>query len=918
MRTPSKTNPNRQCSGIGRWSPGAALLLVVATDALSATLVRGPYLQLATRSSVTVVWNTDVPAVCSVALELPGGSSTAVQGSPGTTCVVTLDGLTPGTRYAYVPRADGAPLTQQTTFSLPEASDAFSFLVVGDSGSGGAGQLRVRDRMLATPASFALHTGDMIYEDGAAKDFDRKYFVPYRTLLRRLVLWPCLGNHDVVTANGAPWRDAFLTPANNADGDEGYYSFDAGNAHFVMVDTNRSTSPGSRQHAFLIQDLAASTATWKLVAFHHSIYSSGLHGSNARIRANLAPLFDQHEVDVVLMGHDHHYERALPLRGDVVVAPGMGTTYITTGGGGAELYPVEAEPFTAYAESVFHYVRIRVDGTTLLAQMIRDDGTIGDSVTLVKGEPPPAARCGDGLVNQPTEHCDGDDRPACVGACRTGCTCAPACGDGVVNQASEACEASDDSACPGRCVSGCRCTDPALLMSVEASGDTHVEAGAQASWDHGAAARVEADGDPQTFAYLKFDLSAVPRFVTGARLAVRCVNASVNDATIYPVADSTWIEGTETGLDATSAAGPGLKWTDLDTNGDGNLDASDTSPYVPAFAHWLGPIPCTLGETATADVTPALAPDATIVSLAIGTDSSDAAHYASREVVAATDRPHLLLQLGGLKPTTTTTSSSSTSTTVETSTTTTAVSSSTTSITEPTSTTATTLETSTTMSSVTSSTTTTTNPTPTTSTTFDGPTTTSSTSSTTSTTEPTSNTATTLETSTTTSSTSSTTVVPPTTTTSLTSSTSITTTTSSTTTTAPPRPLCIAGGCDDGDECTDDRCVSDTGCVHDPVEGFPAVACRFSGLMRPPACEARLVPPALGRAIVRARTLVDRAAEASSARRAKARLRKAIRALARAGRIVRRQRTLPTDCAAVLAANLEDVRSKAERLARSL
>src|SRR6185436_19405876 len=108
----------------------------------------------------------------------------------------------------------------------------------------------------------------------------------------------------------------------------------------------------------------------------------------------------------------------------------------------------------------------------------------------------PAAFCGDGVVNQASEQCDGDDRPACVAACRTNCTCAPACGDGVVNQASETCEAADDAACPGLCLSGCRCTHPSLVTSVEAIGDTFVESGTQASWDHGAAPRLEADGGP--------------------------------------------------------------------------------------------------------------------------------------------------------------------------------------------------------------------------------------------------------------------------------------------------------------------------------------------------------------------------------------------------------------------------------------
>jgi hypothetical protein len=128
-----------------------------------------------------------------------------------------------------------------------------------------------------------------------------------------MVFWPCLGNHDVRTSTGGPWRDAFWTPANNASQSENYYSFDYGNAHVVVLNSNASTSPGSAQYKFLDEDLAASTARWKFVAFHHTIYSSGRHTSDKLRQKNLAPLFDKHAVDVVFMGHDHDYERTKPL-----------------------------------------------------------------------------------------------------------------------------------------------------------------------------------------------------------------------------------------------------------------------------------------------------------------------------------------------------------------------------------------------------------------------------------------------------------------------------------------------------------------------------------------------------------------------------------------------------------------------------
>jgi predicted phosphodiesterase len=366
----------------------AASLLAVAMSAAATTITRGPYLQLLTTHSVTVVWNTDTPAVCGLFIGAVGSSATTIPGGTGTTCAIAVDGLVPGGSYVYVPLADDAPLDSEAVFRADDASRPFTLLVLGDSGTGDAAQLAVRDRMLASAADLVLHTGDMIYEDGAADDFDPKFFGPYQELLRRLVVWPCLGNHDVHTLGGGgqPWREAFYTPANNPAGSENYYSFDVGNAHVVVLDSNDSTAPGSAQSIFLEQDLAASVATWKFVAFHHTIYSSSpRHGSDLGIRANLVPIFDRQQVDVVFMGHEHDYERTWPLRADRVVAPGAGTVYVTTGGGGKALYVAGMSSFTAYAESTFHFTQVAVDGETLLLEMIRADGSVGDSMTLVKG-----------------------------------------------------------------------------------------------------------------------------------------------------------------------------------------------------------------------------------------------------------------------------------------------------------------------------------------------------------------------------------------------------------------------------------------------------------------------------------------------------------------------------------------------------
>ncbi|MCC6764125.1 MAG: metallophosphoesterase family protein [Deltaproteobacteria bacterium] len=360
-----------------------ALFGLASSAGAGPALSRGPYLQRVTQRSVTVLWRTDAPAACSLAIRGEGEPARVVEGAGGTSCAVEVDGLQPGTAYHYMPRADGVGLGDESSFRTDGPRPRFSFLVFGDSGCGCPTQLAVRDQMLASPADFLVHTGDMVYRKILRpEDFDRLVFEPYRGLMSRVVLWPCLGNHDRERDDGVIWRDVFVTPANNPEGAEGYYSFDHGTAHVVVLDSNAPTGRKSAQRRFLDRDLAGSTAPWKFVVLHHTLYSSGTHGNATRIRRNLVPLFDQHRVAAVFMGHDHSYERTKPLRDGAVVAPGAGTVYVTTGGGGKSIRPVGSSDFTAYAESAFHFVRVTVADDTVAIEMIRADGLVRDRVTL--------------------------------------------------------------------------------------------------------------------------------------------------------------------------------------------------------------------------------------------------------------------------------------------------------------------------------------------------------------------------------------------------------------------------------------------------------------------------------------------------------------------------------------------------------
>lgn len=203
---------------------------------------------------------------------------------------------------------------------LPNKNGTFKFAVLGDFGSGDRRQYELAAQMAAVRARFpfktVLLTGDNLYGSERPQDFKRKFEDPYKPLLDAGVkFYASLGNHDS--------REQRYYKLFNMEGNL-YYTFNpASDVRFFIFE---STYPEPEQIRWLEKELAGSTSKWKIVVFHHPLYSSGKrHGSDRRLREALEPLLLKHNVSVVFNGHDHFYER---------VKPQKGITYFVVGAGG--------------------------------------------------------------------------------------------------------------------------------------------------------------------------------------------------------------------------------------------------------------------------------------------------------------------------------------------------------------------------------------------------------------------------------------------------------------------------------------------------------------------------------------------------------------------------------------------------------
>ena len=317
------------------------------------TIIRGPYLQTATPTSMVVRWRTDTTeaSVVSYGLERNQLTSTARAEGIGAEHIVLVADLKPNTRYFYSVGATAVPppaadkkapaedapgraaINSFTTPPVAGPAQPTRIWVLGDPGTKNATQPAVRDAYYKYTGTRAtdlwLLLGDNAYPDGTDTDYQKAIFEIYPKTLATSPVWPALGNHDQKSANSGTqsgvYYDIFTLPTRGEagglmTGTEAYYAFDYANIHFICLDSQDSDrTPTGAMAQWLKADLAATTRDWIIAYFHHPTYTKGTHDSDKDtdsggrmndMRTNLLPILEQGGVDLVLTGHSHVYERS--------------------------------------------------------------------------------------------------------------------------------------------------------------------------------------------------------------------------------------------------------------------------------------------------------------------------------------------------------------------------------------------------------------------------------------------------------------------------------------------------------------------------------------------------------------------------------------------------------------------------------
>ena len=265
------------------------------------------------------------------------------------------------------------PLTAQD-LKLPNKDGSVKFLVLGDTGTGSREQVNIgriaNEYRAKFKYDFGILLGDNLYGGESPRDYDRKFAIPYKSLLDGGVkFYAALGNHDDPNQR--------MYKAFNMNG-ERYYSFKPSANAGVRLFALDSNYMDPQQVQWLEKELAASGSDWKIAYFHHPLYASGMHGSDEVLKQQLEPIFLKHGVNVVFQGHEHFYER---------IKPQKGIQYFVAGSS-AKLRKGDINPtgLTAFGyDSGYAFMLIEIVGDELFFQTINERSQTIDSGVVRKG-----------------------------------------------------------------------------------------------------------------------------------------------------------------------------------------------------------------------------------------------------------------------------------------------------------------------------------------------------------------------------------------------------------------------------------------------------------------------------------------------------------------------------------------------------
>jgi hypothetical protein len=355
-------------------------------------------------TTMTVQWVgpavdvSTVPIICEPAGKAQGVARTATTVSrpyPDTKLHLhraELTGLTPGTEYQF--RIGKQPLTHRFRTMPAKMTDSFTFVSGGDCGTS---EHAINNNINAARQNpmFAMIGGDLGYDNGRIADVSLDFLTNYSRHMvdsenRLIPMVVCMGNHEVNGSYGKTRKDApyFFACHDGLYAERSFATLDFGDyLSLVLLDTGHVAPIDGEQTDWLGKALAERQGLAHVIAVNHvpaypsyrAFESSGNHEGTGHLnRECWAPLFEKHNVDVVLEHHDHTFKRTHPIKGGLVDKNGV--TYLGDGSWGKLRAPKtpEERPYLAAVSQAYHMTVHRLEGEQRFHMAMADSGRIVD------------------------------------------------------------------------------------------------------------------------------------------------------------------------------------------------------------------------------------------------------------------------------------------------------------------------------------------------------------------------------------------------------------------------------------------------------------------------------------------------------------------------------------------------------------
>jgi hypothetical protein len=400
---------------------------------------------------------------------VPLFSSTYIGGKGSALFFTSLKNLPSGSLFDYHIIADGQEVFSAQGKSRCDVDQPFTVALPGDLGMrSNGGSTKIAYRIHTTNPDLVIGVGDLAYDRGRILEYRRDLIPVYNAgvsdprigapLMRQRPMLVIPGNHDkgmlhaqlyssfskyadllayhliwslpsgpsgaILGENspglfGSPTKIArFRAAAGDRYPGFAMYSFNWGNAHFLMLDSNAYVDwTDERLRTCVRADLAdACDATWRFAVLHHGPFTSDLNHFNEQRTRVLVGLFQTYGVDMVFAGHDHCFQRSRPTHfvadpvrpplltedcpvsgtfqldtsfdGKTATSPN-GVIYVCGGASGAKMHPESQpsalQPFTAvYDQSRYSFPLVSIDGRRLLFRQVDENGLDVDRLVIEK------------------------------------------------------------------------------------------------------------------------------------------------------------------------------------------------------------------------------------------------------------------------------------------------------------------------------------------------------------------------------------------------------------------------------------------------------------------------------------------------------------------------------------------------------